>query len=61
MKTEGVKENLQVYCLKNWKHKVVLSEMRKNTKGIDFERVSEIYLRHVKFDMFINRPSKGVK
>ena len=27
----------------------------------DFERVSEVYPRVVKFDIFTNHPSKGIK
>ena len=30
---EKVKKSLQLYCLKKWKHKVVISKMRKCTKG----------------------------
>ena len=61
MKRKRVKKSFHLYCLKKWKHKVVISKMRKCTKGIDFERVSEVYLRVVKFDIFdifTNHPSK---
>ena len=44
MQRKRVKKSLQLYCLKKWKHKFVISKMRKCTKGIDFERVSEVYL-----------------
>lgn len=54
----GVKECLQVFCLKKLEHKVAISEMSNNTKGIDFEEVSEVYLR-LKTDMLINPPGRG--
>lgn len=56
----GVKECLQVYCLKKLEHKVAISETSNNTKGIDFEGVSEVYLR-LQIDMLINSPGRGFK
>lgn len=56
MQTERNQRMPSALCLKSQKHTVSISEMGKNTKGTDFEGISEVDLRIVKFDMLINLP-----